>query len=99
MAKKKRATAHPEVVTFDLKALYSALDRARLAAGLSWRGAAVRIGVPMVFKIRLQTGRLSLENYGRLVAWLECGPGEFFRGYVKERKSQRAKRPRKRTRR
>ncbi len=56
---------------FDAKALYAALDRQRLARGLSWQQVGAETGVSPATITRTRTGgRLEVDGMLAMVGWL-----------------------------
>jgi transcriptional regulator with XRE-family HTH domain len=65
---------------FDTKALYVALDRQRVARGLSWQQVARAIGVsPSTLTRTRDGGRLEVDGMLAMVAWLEQSVEAFVR--------------------
>lgn len=65
-------------VSFDLEALYSALDAKRRAGGLSWRKVAEEAGVSASTLTRMAQGsNPDVEGFGKLVQWLGESADQF----------------------
>jgi transcriptional regulator with XRE-family HTH domain len=59
------------MLRFDAKALYDALDRRRVALGLSWNDVAAEIGVSAATIKRTRTGgRMEVDGMLAMVRWL-----------------------------
>jgi transcriptional regulator with XRE-family HTH domain len=73
--------------TFDLEALYGALDAKRRAEELSWRKAAEQIGVSASTLVRMAQGaNPDVEGFSKMVRWL----GESADQFIARRKPARA---------
>lgn len=65
--------------TVDPVALYEALDAARSAKGMSWRGVAVEMGVSPSLLSRLRQGqRPDANGFATVVSWLGVDAEQFF---------------------
>jgi transcriptional regulator with XRE-family HTH domain len=66
---------------FDTKALYEALDKQRVARGLSWQDVARATGVSAATLTRTrQGGRLEVDGMLAMVLWLGLPVEHFVRG-------------------
>jgi hypothetical protein len=64
--------------TVDLDRLYSALDRKRRDQGKSWRELARELDLgPSRFRWMSQGGRISVDTFVTLLAWLELDAERF----------------------
>jgi transcriptional regulator with XRE-family HTH domain len=65
---------------FDAQALYAALDRQRLARGLSWQQVGAEIGVSASTITRIRRGgRLEVDGMLAMVGWLGARVEDFVR--------------------
>jgi len=65
---------------FDGKALYEALERARLDRGLTWQQLARAVGVSATTMTRLRDGgRLEVDGMLAMVGWLGLPVEQFVR--------------------
>jgi transcriptional regulator with XRE-family HTH domain len=65
---------------FDAKALHDALDRQRIARGLSWQQVAAEIGVSAATMTRTRSGgRLEVDGMLAMVGWLGARVEDFVR--------------------
>jgi transcriptional regulator with XRE-family HTH domain len=67
--------------TFDLEALYGALDAKRRAVDISWRKAAEQMGVSASTLTRMAQGASpDVEGFGKMVRWLGESADQFVGG-------------------
>ncbi len=77
--------------TFDLEALYGALDAKRRAQGLSWRKVAEQAGVSASTLTRMAQGaNPDVEGFGKLVGWLGESADQFV---ARDKKVTRSAKP------
>jgi transcriptional regulator with XRE-family HTH domain len=76
--------------TFDLVALYAALDARRRARDISWRKAAEEIGISASTLTRMAQGaHPDVEGFGKMVRWLGESADQFI-GVTKNRPPPKA---------
>lgn len=72
----------------DVEALYEALDAKRRARELSWRDAAIEIGVSASTLTRMAQGASpDVEGFGKMVKWLGVSADDFI-AHTKSRASK-----------
>jgi hypothetical protein len=76
-----RRVAEPQVLRWDTKALYAAMDEHRRARGLTWKHVAREVGgfTPAMLTALAKGGRAGFPGVMRLVRWLDQPASSFTR--------------------